>query len=184
MKKILIPLALGSLLLSGRLVAAESFIDYGRVLHADPVYKTVKVYKPHTECRVERRHKNRDSRRDRHRHNSAAPLAGAIIGGVVGHQIGHGTTRDIATIAGSIVGAAVASEHSENHFRHGQAENRHRHRRHRVEHCKSVDRVHKKRVLDGYDVTYRYKGEIFHTFSSTYPGKRIRLKVTIRPQVH
>ena len=184
MKKIVTSLALAGFLFSGSLLARENFTDFGRVLHAQPVYDyTYSRPHRHEDCRSDYR-----PHRSGHRHSEKhdiAPVAGAIVGGIIGNKLGRGDARVLTTVAGSLAGAAIASNHSQDHYRHGRKDpkhnnrDHHRHDRH-DRHCRS--KGHRKhRVLTGFDVTYRYKGEIFHTFTRRHPGKRIRLDVSIRP---
>lgn len=38
--------------------------------------------------------------------------------------------------------------------------------------------------LAGFDVTYKYKGNVFHTFTEEHPGRRITVKLNIAPIHH
>lgn len=191
MKKIVATLALSTLLFSGSLLAQDRFTDFGRVLHAQPVYKTIRISNHrHNHCNDNHRYE-RYSQHNR-RQSSNAPVVGAVVGGIIGNKLGKGNKRVLTTVAGSIAGAAIASNHSKDHYRHGSSKHQrhdrykkqHRPSRHQ-RHCDSFHRErHSRRVLKGYDVTYRYKGEIFHTFTRHHPGKRIRLDVNIRPLDH
>ncbi len=96
-------------------------------------------------------------------------VLGGIIGGVIGHEIGHGgyrgRHRDGATAAGVIIGAAAG-----NHYD----------RRHSNSNCDSYSRTSRK--LDGYELTYSYRGKIRHTFVKRRPPSRFHIKELRRYQ--
>ncbi len=170
-----------SLMASSGLFASEIFIDYARVFSTEPVYKSSKTYYPERECRIEHSHDVRHSRQNEYHHNNnTGTLAGAIVGGVLGHQVGHGRSRDIATVAGAIVGAAVANNHTNEGYKKYKNNHRYPHR-HEIENCRTKTTSHYTRKLVGFDVTYKYKGEIFHTFMEKHPGKRIKVSISITP---
>ena len=51
-----------------------------------------------------------------------------------------------------------------------------------VEHrCRITDRHETEERVDGYQVTYRYKGETFETRLPYDPGDRIRVRVGVSP---
>ncbi len=68
---------------------------------------------------------------------------------------------------------------------------RHRWRRHRprrhyaiVElHCEIQTEYHNEERIDGYNVTYRYRGRHFTTRMKRDPGRRIRVRVRVEPAV-
>ena len=146
-----------------------SFYDRARVTNVEPVYTTVRVSVPHQECYKQ------EVRTHRHRGDKAAStLLGGIIGGAIGHNVGH--HRKGATVAGAIIGAAVGNELGKNRT--------HRHEHVRYEDvCETNYSYEDQQRLDGYSVTYRYKGETFTTFMDEHPGKRIRVRVHVSPVV-
>ncbi len=170
-----------SLLFSSTLLANDSFIDYGRVLSVVPIYKSTQVYYPHRECRVEHSHGTHHNSRASERNNNSGTLVGAVVGGVLGHQIGHGRSRDLATVAGSVIGAAIGAHGHTSSDRRGKHRSKRHNHRHTGERCETVESSHRRRKLIGFDVTYRYKGEIFYTRTEHDPGKRLRLSVNITP---
>ncbi|MCI0749916.1 MAG: glycine zipper 2TM domain-containing protein, partial [Nevskiales bacterium] len=101
-------------------------------------------------------------------------LVGGIIGGVIGHQFGKGHGQDAATIAGALIGASHAGRH---------------HGRHVVERtayattCQTVHTVRYEERIEGYDVTYTYRGQIYHAQMSYDPGQRVRIRVEVTPHV-
>ena len=140
--------------------------DYARVIDARPIYQTVSQRVPVERCRVE------TVRVDRH-YDGGARLVGGLIGAAIGHDLGHGKHHQGAsTLAGAIIGASIAD--SAAHDR--------RHTEYRdVERCNAHYDVQQYRELVGYDVTYRYRGEIYHTRTDSHPGDRIRVSVSVQP---
>ena len=71
---------------SGASAPAGDFETRARVIRAEPVYETVTVYSPVTECWIEQRaaYASQPDRR------VAAGVIGGILGGVAGHQVGRG----------------------------------------------------------------------------------------------
>ncbi|MGB5254569.1 MAG: glycine zipper 2TM domain-containing protein [Sedimenticolaceae bacterium] len=154
--------------LSGAAVSRPGFVEQARVIEAEPVYETVTVSYPVTECRTER--VVRDGYR---RGGYVAPIAGGILGGVLGHELGRNRRGETAlTVAGTLLGATLGHGLQSSHARYRPA----------VEHvrrCESVDRYEEEQRLTGYQVTYRYDGRIFHTYTTEHPGKYIPVRVKV-----
>jgi len=145
--------------------------DYARVVRADPVYREVRVREPRQVCTEE---PVTERTVYRGRSDPGAVLFGAMVGGVIGHQFGGGHGRDAATAAGALIGA----NHAATHTAYGREvvertvyETR----------CETVRQARYERRLDGYDVTYKYHGRLYHTFSEQDPGSRIRVRVDVGP---
>ena len=47
--------------------------------------------------------------------------------------------------------------------------------------CETVDDYHVENHIDGYDVAYRYHGDVYHTTMPYDPGDRIAVDVSVRP---
>ena len=142
--------------------------DYARVVDVRPVVRLVEVTTPRRECWEEQvmRHEPR-------RHASAVPaLVGGLIGGAIGHNLGHG--RGIATVAGTLIGASVAD--SAAHADLGDTYYTDTEQRCTVR----QETVTEERTL-GYDVTYKYKGEIYTARMDRHPGERIPVRVSVEP---
>jgi uncharacterized protein YcfJ len=144
---------------------------YARVVRAEPVYETVRVRAPREVCTEEP-----VTERVVHRGRSdpGAVLFGAMVGGVIGHQFGGGSGKDVATAAGALIGANHAAQHT---YRDGHVSERTVYETR----CERVRNVRYEQVLDGYDVTYKYRGRLYHTFSEQHPGSRIRVRVDVAP---
>ena len=146
--------------------------EYAKVLEARPIYREVRVSEPVHECWDEPVYETR------HRHKSAGGmLAGGLIGGVVGHQIGRGRGNKIATAMGAIIGAKIGHDAVNGHERP---------KRELVgyeEHCETHHRVSYEQRVDGYDVTYRFRGREHRLVMPYDPGKRIKMRVEFAPVI-
>jgi uncharacterized protein YcfJ len=179
MKKLTIKTALAmaacGLLISATPAQAEHDRDrdavwaYARVVDVD--HREVRVREPRQVCEevpvVERTHYRGGP-------DTGRVLVGAVIGGVIGHQFGSGRGNDVATAAGALIGANEAAQNS--------------YRRERVverevleTRCETVRHARYESRLEGYDVTYRYQGRLYHTRTDYDPGKRIRVRVDVTP---
>ncbi len=139
--------------------------DYARVIDARPIYQTISRRIPVQECRVE------TVRVDHH--DDGARLVGGLIGAAIGHNIGHGKRHEgVRTVAGAIIGASIADN---------ATRDRHHNEYRDVERCNTHYDVRHQKELVGYDVTYRYRGEIYHTRTDSHPGDRIRVAVSVQP---
>ena len=150
---------------SGASAPAGDFETRARVIRAQPVYETVTVYSPVTECWIEQRaaYASQPDRR------VAAGVIGGILGGVAGHQVGRGRGRDVATVAGSVLGATIGYNLGS---RPGYYEQ---------EVCETVDRASTEERVRGYRVEYRYQDQVFVTHTDRHPGRWIRLRVNVTP---
>lgn len=147
--------------------------DYAQVISAQPIINYVTVKTPVRECWEETQHYTVDRNAGR---RGGGTLLGAVIGGVIGHQFGSGRGNDAATIAGSLIGAAVGNDAAAK--RHPYGEERHARP---VERCETSYRSHREERIDGYRVTYRYHGQKYMTEMPYDPGKKIRVRVDVRP---
>jgi uncharacterized protein YcfJ len=143
------------------------FYDYAKVISAKPIISYVNVRTPVRECWQDTEYY---TAYDRRRGSAGSTLAGAIIGGVIGHQFGSGHGKDAATIAGSMIGAAIG---------HGPV---HRTQYSRpVERCRTSYRNEREQRIDGYEVLYKYRGQKYATTMPYNPGKKLKIRVDIRP---
>lgn len=146
--------------------------DYAKVIAVSPIYRMVEVAVPRESCWQEQ--EQRPVRRQVRSDNAEKMLVGGLIGGVIGHHLGQGDDRDIATIAGTLIGAAVG---------HDQGTTQGQTREYYVEnstHCRTDTDYRTEQQLDGYQVTYRYRGELYDTRMDQPPGDRIRIPVKRR----
>jgi len=137
------------------------------VLRVDPVYDVVQTSDPREECEdvpVERRADNGN--------NAAGTVIGAIVGGVLGNTVGKGDGRKAATVAGAVVGGAVG---------HGVASQDDRYYEGNERRCRMVHDAAQERRIVGYDVQYRYRGDVYMSRLDYDPGERMRVRVSVAP---
>lgn len=138
------------------------FIDYARVIDVDPIMRRVAIDRPQQDCWVE------DAQVYGRPRSHTPAILGAIIGGVVGHQFGSGHSRNVGTVAGALLGGSVGHDIAR---ADAGVETR------SVERCETrasrdwVDRV------DGYRVTYVYRGRQYCTDMPYDPGSRVQVRV-------
>lgn len=149
--------------------------DFAQVISSRPIVRYVTITEPVKECWEETEYYTIDHRPYRH---AGSTLFGAIVGGVVGHQFGSGRGNDAATVAGTLLGAAIANDASRR--RHAGKYGPVQYSR-PVTRCATQYREHQEERIEGYDVTYRYKGQKYATRMPHDPGRKIRIRVDIRP---
>lgn len=148
----------------------DGFIDKAKVINVSPVYKTVRVSTPRRECWNEERVEYRPNQ-----HRSATPVViGGLLGGVIGNRFGKGHGRDVATVAGVALGASIANDLNKN---------KHSGRPRIIDEqvCQTSREYTKEQQLDGYQVSYRYKGRTYVTHMDHHPGRKIRVHVQVSP---
>lgn len=145
-------------------------VVYADVLRVDPVFENVRVSQPREQCydsEVTRQ-------RGRYDNTNSGTIVGAIVGGALGNQVGKGDGRRAATIAGAVIGGAVGREVDANDNPSGS--------RQTVEtRCRVVDSGYDERRIIGYDVEYRYRGEVFFSRVGYDPGEKLRVRVSVEP---
>jgi uncharacterized protein YcfJ len=142
---------------------------WAKVIDARPVFKTVRHPVDQQVCWDEQ------VLRREPRARSAAPIIlGSIIGGVIGNQFGGGSGKVAMTAAGAALGGSIAADASYRRNPDGYyavTESR----------CAiETDWRTEQRVV-AWDVTYKYRGEIYQTRMRDEPGDRIRVRVQVDP---
>ena len=133
------------------------------VIDSQPIIETVSIPERREIC--ERVAYDDRDRKPRH----GGSLLGGIIGGAIGNRFGRGHGRDAATIAGVMIGASVGAENSKRNKRYRDVDTR----------C-YIDTVYvDEEQLVGYDVSYRYNGELRYVEMATHPGKQIKLRLDV-----
>lgn len=151
---------------SGRQGEGNVHYAYGEVLDAQPIYRTTHRPSAREVCWDEPVEYQRRSQG-----SVGGTLVGALIGGVVGSQIGSGSGRRAATAAGTLIGAAAgndASRHRGGYVSRGYEQR-----------CEMQRDWEPADEIAGYDVTYRYRGEIYQTRTDYAPGDSIRVRVAV-----
>ncbi len=149
--------------------------DYATVISAKPIVRYVTVTTPVKECWEDIEYYTVNERPPG---VATSTLFGAIIGGVVGHQFGSGHGNDAATVAGTMIGATIGNRSA--YRRHPGEYGAVKYSR-PVRRCETQYREHQEERVDGYDVLYRYNGQRYSTRMPHDPGRKIRVRVDVRP---
>lgn len=173
MRRMIIAIPMGMTLLSSCTTApyspaAPGYIDTAEVVQAEPLYSSVQVAVPVTECWIER-----VAHPGAQRGAYVAPVVGGIIGGVVGNQLASRGGRTPMTVAGTLLGASLGHSLGARHYRPPTVSD--------VRRCRTVNRYEQRQHLVGYRVDYRYEGQTFSTRTATHPGRVIRVRVDVDP---
>ncbi|HXP00884.1 MAG TPA: glycine zipper 2TM domain-containing protein [Luteibacter sp.] len=137
------------------------------VLRVDPVYGVARVETPRQEC-----YDQPVVRRESSGNATAGTILGAVVGGVLGNTVGKGDGRKAATVVGAVAGGAVGNNIAHNGDRtYDSTETR----------CRDVSTVSEQRRIAGYDVEYRYRGEVYVSRLNYDPGERLRVRVSVAP---
>jgi uncharacterized protein YcfJ len=142
-----------------------TYWDHARVVRVEPVIREVQVSTPRRECWQEEVHQPVTVHHGPSRASST--LVGAIIGGVIGNQFGGGNGKKLATAAGTMLGASLGNDAArarERYTTYDQVSHQTR--------CASQVEYHTEQRTEGYDVTYRYRGQTFTTRMPYDPGKK------------
>lgn len=148
--------------------------DYAQVISVTPIVRYVTVKEPVRECWED---VENYSVYHAPQGRAGSTLLGAVIGGVIGHQFGSGRGNDAATVAGSMIGAAIGNEAGRKRYGSGYTTEHSR----PVQRCETRYRSHREERIDGYDVLYRYKGQKYQTRMPYDPGRKLKVRVDIRP---
>lgn len=163
--------------------------DYARVVSVEPLVETYQVNQPIEQCWDEQVSTRETYPRNRHpnRKSRTPEVLGAIIGGVIGNQVGKrggGKARDVATVAGAILGGSIGHDvkNSNRRYESSRYDDRYQPARYQtVQRCEVKDSYITKEQVVGYDVAYKYRGNVFHTQMDQHPGDKIKVKVTVNP---
>ncbi len=166
--KFLVSAALLALPVSAMAQYDRGTIEDATVLSADPIYRTVRTNNPVEQCWDE---KVRLPSRAR---SHTPKILGAIIGAAVGHEFGKGRGKDLATVAGAVLGGSIGRDTQAHHgYNNGRVVYEQR--------CEIVDNFSTEQRIDGYDVTYRYNGQVYSTYTQRDPGATIKVSVNVVP---
>ena len=166
---------------------AAEFEAYARVISATPQVEQINRPRQdrHTEyVQVEKQVAINNPNANPNNSNRSA--TGAIIGGVagalLGNQIGGGTGRTAATAVGAIAGAITGDRIDNNNAHASNQGYTTTVTEQPVRRCKTVD--HWETRNTGYTVTYEFHGNTYSTQMSHDPGKRMRVRVSVTPDVN
>lgn len=170
---------------------------YATVIGTEPVRETINGSAPREICEdvaVQDRLPERDG-------NVGGTVAGALIGGLVGNQVGDGNGRKAATVAGAAAGGYIGNRVDRKHVG-GKVVTRTERQCRTVSEATTTSRtvawnvtyrnpdgttdtmrtdrkpgsripLGTEKIVTGYDVTYRYRGEEQHLRMDDKPGARL-----------
>jgi uncharacterized protein YcfJ len=146
---------------------ADDNAHYGwaDVLRADPVQGISRTEVPRQECYEQPvvRHEGGNG--------TVGTVLGAVIGGVLGNTVGKGDGRKAATVVGAVAGGAVGNRASDRGRDYEDTQTQ----------CRQVSAISEQRRIIGYDVEYRYRGEVYTSRLNYDPGERLRVRVQVDP---
>ncbi|MCE3025400.1 MULTISPECIES: glycine zipper 2TM domain-containing protein [unclassified Salinicola] len=147
----------------GAYQSGDSQPQYADIISVDPITQTSET--PRQECHnvtVTHRRPVQDE------HRIAGTAIGAIVGGVVGNQFGGGSGKKIMTAAGA-VGGGIAGNQVQGQMQQGDTYTTTEQR------CNTVKDTKQETV--GYDVRYRYDGEVHEAKLDKKPeGDRVSMR--------
>ena len=145
-------------------------VVYADVLRVDPIYDRVQISQPREECYDAQVRRSTG----RYENTNTGTIIGALVGGALGNQVGKGDGRRAATVAGAVIGGSVG--------RNVDASDNSSHIERDVEtRCHVVESAREERQIVGYDVEFRYRGEVFVSRLGHDPGEKLRVRVSIEP---
>lgn len=157
--------------------------DYAKVVDVIPVTEIVQIPENQQVCRevpVQRRVAE---------YRSPAPaIFGAILGGVIGNQLsrghghkhghghrrGHHNNRAVATVAGAAIGSVIATgvQYQKYPARYYSDV---------TQVCSTQTSWRTEERVIAWDVSWKYRGRIYHSRMDEPPGERIRVRVNVDP---
>lgn len=150
---------------------------YADVVASSPVYREVRINEPRQECWTQPVTYREREPASNVRSGDGGAILGGILGAVAGYQFGGGKGKALTTATGALIGAGIGQNHALRHS--GPVVER----TVDEQQCRTVDSFRTEERVDGYDVTYRYGGQIYHTRMPYDPGNRLRVNVQVSPQV-
>jgi uncharacterized protein YcfJ len=148
---------------------------YAELISAVPVTKEVQVPTASRECRQVPVTYTQTVRSEQ----TSVPtnvIVGGLIGGVIGNQVVNGSKRDAATVLGAAAGGYLGYERAKRKNA-PQTVQRTRYE----ERCDTVKGSRTELQPDGYDVTYRYQGQVYTTRMESPPPARFPVTLTVTP---
>ena len=185
--------AVGGLVLtvSAAVAAADrpgTHYEYAPVVDVEPIVRVIRVQRPRQECWDEQVYDEYPVQGYR---GAGAPgpvkaagptIVGGLIGGLIGRQFGSGDGRDGMTLVGTLVGAAVAGDRARRrHYAQSYRSATYERRPVTVERCRTSTETFEEERIEGYDVTYEYRGELYTMRTAEPPGSQVKLRVRAAP---
>lgn len=173
------PVAVGAAGFGGYKIAQSGQLaendGYAELISAVPAMKEVQVPTSREECRQVPVTYTQTVQQER----TSTPtnvIVGGLIGGVIGNQVVHGSKRDLATAAGAAAGGYLGYERAKRKNAPTTVQ-----RTRYEERCDTVQGSRTEMQPDGYDVTYRYQGQVYTTHMETPPPARFPVMLDVQP---
>lgn len=182
-----------SLLLPIQAGAKEMHVsyDYVPVINANPISRIEKHSTPYQDCWTEQVRINNPTPVNYNEntytdalfgHNSyTGTILGGLVGGGIGNALGHSkSNKKAGAVAGGLLGGAIGYDLTRNRkspvsYYDQQPIYQSQQR------CKTRYETYEEERVVGYNVRYRYNGQIYSTRTKTDPGDLIRLKIVATP---
>jgi uncharacterized protein YcfJ len=164
-------LALIAFLATGALAAQAQepgFMDRARVQNVEPQYENVQI--PRQECGTQIVTEQRPVGGSG---GYGGAIVGGLAGGLLGNQVGQGHGREAATAAGAVIGAITGDRLANNQPQQIQQTQR------EVRTCRTINEVQAR--VNGYRVTYEYRGQVYTTVLREQPGQTLPVRVSVTP---
>lgn len=171
----------------GRRNDSNVYFDFAKVTYVQPITRIVQISTPHEVCWNERvrtvTHDTRDDgwRNDSRNRSFAPTVLGGLVGGVVGNQFGGGRGNTAMTIGGALLGAAIGRDASIRNHRPVRQPRPATVAYTTERRCEIEQVMHEEERIDGYRVSYRFRGRDYVTRTDADPGDRIRVRVEVDP---
>lgn len=165
----------------------NAMVDYAKVIRVQPLTETIQIPEERQVCSERPVQRRVDESR------SAGPaILGAIVGGVIGNQLsrghrarhghghGHGPRnrnndrRAFATITGAAIGSTIASGAQYSKYPP----------RYYTEHkqvCSTETTWRSEERVVAWDVSWKYRGQVYNSRMDQPPGDRIAVRVSVNP---
>lgn len=104
-------------------------------------------------------------------HSAAGSIVGGIAGALLGSQVGGGSGKTAATAAGGLAGVLIGDRVANPGQQVTQSGSQ------QVRRCRDVQ--HSRDVINGYNVTYRYNGQLATVKLPYKPGKTVSVGVSL-----
>lgn len=153
----------------------DAVYDQAEVVRVDPIIRQVEQPMYQQECWDQPVTYREPPRYVRHNGPGAPAVLGAIVGGVIGNQFGHGSGRAASTAFGAMLGHEMVRDTQGGYYRDGREYTRYERR------CQPRTDYRRDEQVTGYDVTYRYRGRLYHTVTDYPPGPTLTVRLDVSP---
>lgn len=163
--------------------------DYVPVISAAPITRVEQHSNPYQDCWTEQvkvaapypttQYGNSYSDALFGNNSYTGTILGGLVGGGIGNALGHSkSNKKAGAIAGGLLGGAIGYDLTRNR----RSEQRyHGPRYESQQRCKTRYEVYEEKKIVGYNVRYRYNGNIYSTRTRNDPGDRLRLEIVATP---